>query len=930
MLLLFCACIHPIQAFAEESDSSTERVLKVAFPAAAGFNMVDENGRRSGQTYDFLMEIAKYTGWKYEFIDGTAEDAMDMMNSLQNGEFDLMGGMFYLDGYEEKFGYPDYTIGSTYGVLFAREDDTSINIYDLQTLNGKTIGVYDRATQKIERLQSYLDYNGISCTLKKYTREQMFDNNFYPYLESGEVDLLLGNDAEWNTGFRVVASFPAQPCYLVTTHGNQEILDELNRALSLIYGANPNFARERHDVNFISVAQEHARITPEEKAFIETSDPIRVAMVQHWHPLYCIDDESSHNGIVPELLAMIEEKTGLEFEYVFADDYRGAIDLVRQGKADILGSFLDDESAAEEVGLAQTDPYATLTNTIVKNKSVSYPGENLTGALLKGRAMPENVTAGQIREYSSNAEGIKAVDSGEADFFFGLSASMEAVLQSHRFSNVVTITASNNITELALALPRPVSPLLFSILNKTIGSISAEERTALVNHNMVSLGYSDVTLSSLIYANPFAFVCIVTLFFLLLVGVVLIVARSRMRNVLMKASLERAEAANRAKSDFLSRMSHEIRTPMNAIVGLADLAHMSGEAPPEIEEYLGKIQSSSRYLLSLINDILDMSRIESGRMILADESFSLSQILADLESMFQSQAQRKGLRCVFDCQNTDDWFVGDSLRLKQVLTNLLSNAVKFTPEGGEVRLTLRETSHTEEKATFHFSVQDTGVGIAPEYQRRIFSPFEQAGTSASKSAGTGLGLPISQTIVELMGGELKLESKPGEGSNFSFAVTLPISREQPETSAEHTKPIGQVDLGNLRILLAEDNDLNAEIATSLLEIQGATVERAADGYEAVNRFSASKPGYYQLILMDIQMPVKNGLEATMEIRASGHPDAASIPIVAMTANSFREDVEAAMEAGMNGFIPKPVDVQYLYQVLEKIASNEKLENVQPH
>ena len=297
--------------------------------------------------------------------------------------------------------------------------------------------------------------------------------------------------------------------------------------------------------------------------------------------------------------------------------------------------------------------------------------------------------------------------------------------------------------------------------------------------------------------------------------------------------------------------------------------------------------------------------------------------------MFQSQAERKGLDCVFECENENDWFVGDSLRLKQVLTNLMSNAVKFTPEGGEVRLILQETPNADGKANLYFSVRDTGVGIAPDYQKRIFAPFEQAGTNASKSAGTGLGLPISKTIVELMGSELMLESTPGEGSDFHFTITLPVSEDRPATLTEETKSLEKVDLGNLRVLLAEDNDLNAEIAISLLEIQGAAVERAADGQEAVNRFCASKPGHYQLILMDIQMPVKNGLEATMEIRASAHPDAASIPIVAMTANSFREDVEAAMGAGMNGFIPKPVDVQYLYQVLEKIVANESAQPDDP-
>lgn len=923
LMLLFCTGVSKLYVSAESTskeNTSTHRVLKVGYPIMTGISEIDEAGNPTGQVADFLSEISKYTNWEYEFVEGNGGE---LMNQLIAGELDLMGGMFYDKSFEEWFEYPEYNIGYNHAVLLARKSDTSIRSYDIQTLNGKTIGVFEKAADKIGRLEKFLDLNGITCKLKYYTNEDMVDENLHHHLENGDVDLLLGNDQEADGTFRIAAEFQAQPMYIVTSHGNQELLDELNQAMWFILDSNPNYAQEHYDINYPDFTDTKLNFTQEEQDYIDQGKPVRVAAISQWHPLYCLEDESDHNGIVPELLKKIEEDSGLTFEFVFADSYNAAIQLVKDGKADMLGCFLDNEATASEKGLALTSSYSTMSNIIVKNKFVSYPSDGLTAAILDGRTLPLSIKADQVKIYPTTLAGIKAVNSGEADYIFGLSAGMERDLQTGSFQNVTILTTNTTKTKAAFALPRPVTPTLLTILNKSISNLTETDKTTITNRNMVSLGFNNVTLSTLIYSNPFAFVLVITVFLLLLVVISLIIIRSRVKNTLMKNELQKAEAANRAKSGFLSKMSHEIRTPMNAIVGLSNLASMSDGVTPAISEYLQKIQSSSHYLLALINDILDMSKIENGKMTLDAEEFTLSVMLNELESMIQSQAEQKGLDCTFHYQIPHDWLVGDVIRLKQVLTNLMSNALKFTPPGGSIRLDAAELSNSDTNARIRFSVRDTGVGIPEDSLERIFTAFEQAGNSVSKSSGTGLGLPISQTIVQLMGGNLSVESTPGQGSEFSFTIEFPICQEKPrilqgDSGEPETDTQIQPDLTALRILLAEDNDLNAEIAMELLEMKGAVVQRVQNGQEAVDQFHNSPSGYYQCILMDIQMPVKNGLEATREIRSGSHPDAENIPIIAMTANSFKEDMDAAYASGMNNFVPKPIDVNHLFQVLSDI------------
>lgn len=375
------------------------------------------------------------------------------------------------------------------------------------------------------------------------------------------------------------------------------------------------------------------------------------------------------------------------------------------------------------------------------------------------------------------------------------------------------------------------------------------------------------------------------------------------------------DIASRAKSEFLSRMSHEIRTPMNGIIGMTAIALQKDQGQERIMDCLQKIQSSSNYLLGLINDILDMSKIESGKMKLEPVDFDMTEMLDTIEELIMPQISAKKIRFDRSVSLTHRWYFADRMRISQVLINLLGNAVKFTPCEGRIVLTVRELEAAEEDAQVYFAVTDTGVGIAKEEQDRVFRAFEQAGTNPSKQQGTGLGLSISSRLIQMMGSNICLDSTLGEGSTFSFTIPLALG-SQVETGEEQE----ELSFEGRHILVVEDNELNAEIAQCLLEERGFEVECVYDGAQAVERIRSAPPGAYDVVLMDIMMPVMDGLEATRAIRAMEREDCRTLPIIAMSANAFDDDLKKSVACGMNGHLSKPVEVDKLYQVLNEVLN----------
>lgn len=924
-LLVFIMLAFHLSALARTSE---KRVLRVAFPQVVGMSWTAEDGSHHGMLVDYLNEIAKYTGWEYEYIDTNRQT---VLNEFIAGQYELMGGNYYIPGLEEYYAYPDYNMGYSRSLLLARSDDRTIHSYNLESMNGKTIGVYENAKENIRRLKEFLAINGLDCKFQYYSLKDMQKNDegLYFYLMNGEIDLLLSGIIYNHDSVRVIATYNSQPYYIVTNPSNKEVLDGLNMALERILDANPNFAAERYAANF-PARLVNVQFSDRDLEYVKKRKTITVAVPENWYPFYCKEtSQKNHVGIMVDVLDKIKDFTGLDFSYVYAKNYSDAVHLVQRGKADILGFFLGDENDAAQLGLALSASYVSANNIIVRNKACSYPAPGLVGALVESQRFPSGISAEKIRSYPGIKEALAAVNSGEVDFIYGLSSKMEQDILRYHFTNLAPVTLVNDQSAISFALPTPVDPDLLTVLNKAINNLSESERTVIRNRNLESIGVNEFSLTDFIYANPLQFMFIVMFVLSVLFTALLLAIGARMKATVIQGNLKRAEAANLAKSEFLSRMSHEIRTPMNGIVGMSTIAMQNIDNTDKIKDCLEKVIMSSKHLLALINDVLDMSKIESGKVELRHESFNFRAFLQDFENLYGEQAKSKGISYeTILASDLEVQIIGDSLRLNQVLSNLLSNALKFTPAKGIIKLRVSKTGEDQENVYLRFEVIDTGCGIAEENYDKIFESFEQENVDVTyKYGGTGLGLSIVKRFTGLMGGGIHVTSVQGSGSTFT--VDLPFGKIKESGKPTRFSDInGRNDLAKdcyavdydfkgKRILLVEDNELNREIAEELIGVTGASVESAEDGVQAVEMFKESAEGYYDLILMDVQMPHMDGYEATRCIRALGRSDAQKVPIFAMTANAFAEDVQKSREAGMNAHISKPLNIRAVYKQMNR-------------
>lgn len=684
--------------------------------------------------------------------------------------------------------------------------------------------------------------------------------------------------------------------------------------------------------------EEEIVFTEEELALIEESkngDSISMGIIPGTFPMSDFNENTGDfTGITVELLNLISEKTGLKFQYepINLVEY-APIASLKAGKTDLVAGILKTQDFQSDSQLILSERLVNCSVVFVGRKGELYIDEQGTGsvAIIKGfqvgiEYLQNNFPNYIIVTYDTSEACLDAVASGEADFNLNVKYIASYLLQNPHYENLERTAAFSFNMDTCVAGISGKSETIISIIDKGLNSITEDEYNYILMDFTIGNIY-EMTFSDFIYKYRATIILMCFMLLIIVICIVLIfkirsrnIKRIKKSNEQLKEALNIAQRANEAKSLFTSRMSHEIRTPLNAVIGYITIANNNIENSEKVKYCLNKSEVAARHLLGIINDVLDFSSIESGKIKITNEIFDVKGIISIISAMFYPQAKEKDIEFNISIESlTYEELIGDGMRFNQILVNLISNAIKFTPKGGKVDLIISQSLIKEDKIYLNIKVRDTGIGINKDFKEKIFSPFEQQDSSITKTfGGTGLGLSITKSLVGLMGGTISLESIEDRGTVFE--VELPFGRvfEISENKKEKTKENNEKpNFKGFKVLLVEDNAMNMEIATEILKSSGLKVDGAYNGKEAFEMFEISKPGTYGLVFMDVQMPVMSGYEATRKIRASKHADAISIPIIAMSAYAFSEDISEALASGMTGYIAKPIDVKELFEVVRK-------------
>ena len=908
------------------------------------FNYVDKNGVRRGYGYELMQALAGYTGWKFEYVKCDWSNCFD---KLENGEIDIMGDISYTDERAQKMLFPDEPMGEEKYILYADLSDTDIGMSDFKSLDGKRVGVLMDTEPEI-MLTEWENKNGI------HTEHVNVNNNddVEKKLANHEIDCFVSlEESIWSEqGISSVTTIGKSGIYFAINKERSDIKTELDWAMRRLEQDSPFFKADLYKKYF---TLDYSQIlTGKEKVWVEEHGGIQIGFLNNDPAIFSMDKETGKlTGMLAEYTSYAKDCLGnqtLEFNIQAYDNYDEMIQALQNREIDVAFYAGRNPDFAEKNGYALTNTAWTYSLMAVTDEKNFDENKAYTVAVPKYKyALKQHIAFNypqwKLVDCDSLDDAADMVTQEKADCFL-MGASQALIYDNSQNFKSFPLT---NTMEACFAV-RGGEGSLLSILNKTLKAMPSDMLTsALAIYDSTP---DKVTFLDFIKGNMLAFIVTAGFLSLVIIGIILVLLRKARKaeaaaklaandtqklNDKLEIALKKAEDASFAKTRFLNNMSHDIRTPMNAILGYAQLMEdeMKGKDLPETSEYLKKLQQSGNLLLSIINNVLDMARIESGRMEIDENYGMIEDIWQTLFEIFDDEAKKKNIALHYTINVEHEHILTDATKVKEIFVNILSNAMKYTPSGGSVMINVDELPCSEPGYMMvRTRVSDTGIGMSQEYMTNIFEAFtRERNTTKSKIAGTGLGMSIVKKYVELLGGTIDVESELGKGSTFTVTLKHKIADENyyVKNHAENPETYSEI-LKDRKILLAEDNDLNAEIAKAILERAGLKTERVEDGIQCVNKIEKMPAGTYDMILMDIQMPKMNGYKATQAIRRLPDKDKAYIPIVAMTANAFEEDKRDAFAAGMNGHIAKPIQVDKLLSTLAEVWGKEMTDETDCH
>ena len=892
-----------------QNKEVVRKTIRVGWYTAEGYQQENKLGEPSGYGYEYLQALSQFTEWNYELVEGTWQECLDR---LEKGEIDILTYVQKTPEREETYDFSVYPMGDSEGELVISKDNNSIYYEDFSNWNNLTVGMIAGSAFN-ESFNEYCLENGFVTTNISY-------GSFKEVMEavkSGAVDAAVVTNTLIVEDCKVIGHFSPIDQYIAVTKGNAQVLTELNNAMKEIHTYYPTLQKDLQSKYFSAANRAVLGFSVDEAQFILENPVIDVLYDPAWFPIERTNSEMKEaEGISIDILKRIGEISGLEFNFISSDTFEEAIQKFNNKEAPIFSAITKDYLWAGSHKMAITPPFLDLSFLTVSGAHVTELSRlAVTKAYYITKEMENSVDKKNLIYYDTQLECIEAVKRGDADYAIVNSYEVDYYLSMPRFNTLESRTLHLYTQSISIAVSKDYDPRLLSILTKSLLAVTDEEIQEIARvHLIVDHKH---TFAELAYTNPVeivvAFIAlsiIITSLFILLY-----------RNKVGKRENEQLIKATKAKSEFLAKMSHDMRTPMNSIIGFSKLAEDEILSTEKVKEYINNITIAGSFLLQLINDTLDMSKIEHGEIELHPSIFSHKEFIKNIRTMTLQMSLEKEIQFTILDDDLDILIYVDKIRYQQVFINLLSNAVKYTPEGGKVTFEMKNVQINEDVFSCDYIVQDTGIGMSPQYMKEVFEPFSQENTEYTTTLqGTGLGLAIVKNIIDIMGGTITIESKQKVGTKITVHLESPIGKNEESENIE--KRIGKETLGGLHALVVEDHPMNVIIIKKLLEKQGIKVDSAENGEIAIDLFRKSKEGYYDFILMDIRMPVMNGLLATEELRKLERTDAKTIPIIATTANAFEEDIQASLQAGMNAHLAKPIQEVKLIEIIETMLDSK--------
>ena len=947
MLLLFSLAVSVLLGFAmpvhaADSGRTTLRTLRVGFYPYTGYMATAADGSRSGYAYETLQDMAKYENLNYEYL-GYDCDVNEIMDMLENGEVDIVPMLRKTPEREERFDFSAEPISNIATMLTVKAGNRSIVAGDYSTYDGMIVGVSRTGNSRNDSFKAYAEEHGFRYTPVYYDTDEELSSA----LRTGEITAAVSNRMRQTKNEWIIDTFDVQDSYIAVRKGDAPTLRLVNNAIAAMNRDNPSWRTTLFNKYYTgSHTSSKINLTDAEENYVTACNAadteFTVLVNPDRYPYSYLTPDGVPTGIMVDIFKKAAGRARLHYKFLRPADRSEYKAMLADGQADFVIDLTDDLSQAEDYGYKLTDSYlsAEFSWVLLRRHSGTLNNVAVAYDFSSSLEMPGLSDTAHVEYLDSFDDCLAAVRDETVDAYYTYTYQAERTVFDDTHNELRSMLSGER-RNFCIGVRQDYDVLLRTVLNKSIDSLTRTE-IGTVTNAYVNLGQQPFSLTRLAYQYPsiIALTCLCIL--ITAVCIVLVIRAQRFRAETEKA-LRKAEEASVAKTEFLSNMSHDIRTPINGIMGMLDIAEDNFDNKARVRDCMTKMRGAASHLLSLINDVLDMTKIESGNMQMLDTPFDLRALLDSCCSIVEGQIVDRHM--TFTKQIGPFWhpyLIGSELHIRQVLINILSNAVKYTPDGGEINFRAKETLFEEGLVHLRMEIKDNGIGMSEEFLQHIFEPFTQEQRSSrTHYKGTGLGMAITKKLVDQMHGSLDVESEPGKGSTFIVRLSLPLGtppKAEPSVVVRHDASAAAsgsswgdapaagaetaaaapaaaetvLPLAGLHLLLAEDNELNSEIATTLLEEQGASITAVENGRLALEAIQNAAPRTYDAILMDVMMPEMNGLEATRCIRAyEGKGPGEGTPIIAMTANVFADDVKACLDAGMNSHVGKPLDMKVL-------------------